>query len=250
MSVLVIAGFDSSGDAGVLRDCAVLAELGLTARVAVTAVTAQGAMGVTALHPVPPAVVAAQIAAAGPVRAIKSGMLANAGIVRAVARALPCGIPFVLDPVLAASSGAELLDVAGRAALLQHLLARATLITPNLPEAAKLTGLPEEMGDDSRNATAAALIAMGAQAVLLKGGHADGPWATDWLHRPGQPPLAFTAPRLPHDKRGTGCTLATALTVALASGADLPEACAFAREHLQRWLGEGSERRTRPSSAR
>ena len=100
-----------------------LAEYGLTARVAVTAVTAQGAFGVTALHPVPTAVVAAQIDAAGPVRAIKSGMLANAGVVRAVARALPRGMPFVLDPVLAASSGADLVDAAGRAALLQHLLA-------------------------------------------------------------------------------------------------------------------------------
>ena len=148
MSVLVIAGLDSSGGAGVLRDCAVLAEYGLTARVAVTTVTAQGATGVTALHPVPPAVVAAQIAAAGSVRAIKSGMLANAGIVRTVARALPAGIPFILDPVLAASSGADLLNAAGRAALGQHLLARATLITPNLPEAALLTGLPEATAND------------------------------------------------------------------------------------------------------
>lgn len=237
MSVLVIAGLDSSGGAGVLRDCAVLAEHGLTARVAVTAVTAQGAMGVTALHPVPPAVVAAQIVAAGPVRAIKSGMLANAGIVRAVARSLPPGIPFVLDPVLAASSGTDLLDAAGRAALRQHLLARATLITPNLPEAARLTGLPEAMDADTRHATAAALFAIGVQAVLLKGGHGRGPLAVDWLLRPGQPPLAFTASRLPNGKRGTGCTLATALTVALARGADLPEACAIAREYLQRWLG-------------
>ncbi len=138
----------------------------------------------------PPAAVAAQIAAAGPVRAIKSGMLANAGIVRAVARALPPGIPFVLDPVLAASSGADPLD----AALLQHLLARATLITPNLPEASQLTGLPEAMDDATRHATAAALFAMGVQAALLKGGHGLGPLAVDWLLRPGQPPLAFSAP--------------------------------------------------------
>ena len=235
MNVLVIAGLDSSGGAGILRDCAVLAEHGLTARVAVTAVTAQGARGVTALHPVPAPVVAAQIRAAGPLRAVKAGMLANAAIVRAVTAALPRDLPFVLDPVLAASSGTDLLNPAGQAALRQ-LFPHAWLITPNLPEAARLTGLPQPQDATSRAATAQAFFRMGVQAVLLKGGHANGPQATDWLHRPGQRPLAFTAPRLPFGKRGTGCTLATAIAAALAEGADLEQACANARAYLQRWL--------------
>ena len=225
MSVLLIAGLDSSTGAGLARDLAVMADLGMTARVAATAVTAQDAAGGCTLHPVPAAMVAAQIRAAGPVRAAKLGMLANAETVAAIAEALP-DVTFVLDPVLATSAGVPLLDPAGRAAMIARLLPRAALITPNLPEAANLTGVALDAGLDKM---ATAFFAMGARAVLLKGGHASGPEAVDWLLRLGRTPLGFASLRQPGTRRGSGCTLASAIAVHLARGDDLPTACAQAK---------------------
>ena len=236
MSVLLVAGLDSSAGAGLARDLAVLADHGLSARVAATAVTAQDASGACRVHPVPAAMVAAQIRAAGPLRAVKLGMLANAAIVAAVADALAdvsADAPVILDPVLATSAGVPLLDTAGRAALITRLLPRAALLTPNLLEAALLTGLHPGAAPDR---LAAAFFAMGARAVLLKGGHAEGPEAVDWLLRPGAAPLAFRAPRHPGTRRGTGCTLASAIAAELARGHDLPAACAAARRYVAQWF--------------
>ena len=232
MSVLIVAGLDSSTGAGLTRDLAVLADHGTPARVAATAVTAQDAVGACHVHPVPPAMVAAQIRAAGPVGAAKLGMLANAEVVAAVAGALP-DLPFVLDPVLATSAGVVLLDAAGRAAMIARLIPRAALVTPNLPEATALTGL--EPGA-SQDALAAAFYAMGARAILLKGGHADGAEAVDWLLRPDAPPLRFAAPRKAGARRGTGCTLASAITAHLARGDDLASACDHAKHYLWNWI--------------
>ncbi|MES2432468.1 MAG: hydroxymethylpyrimidine/phosphomethylpyrimidine kinase [Pseudomonadota bacterium] len=231
MTVLLIAGLDSSTGAGLARDLAVLAAHGVAARVAATAVTAQDAGGGCCVHPIPAAIVAAQIRAAGPVRAVKLGMLANADSVAAIAETLP-DLPFVLDPVLATSAGAMLLDTDGRAAMIDRLIPRAALLTPNLPEAAILTGLPAAAPLQD---LAAAFFAMGAQAVLLKGGHADGPEAVDWLLRPDHAPLRFGAPRKPSTKRGTGCTLAAAITAQLALGEDIAKACALAKRYLSAW---------------
>ena len=231
MTVLIIAGLDSSTGAGLARDLAVMTDHGITARVAATAVTAQDATGKCAIHPVPAAMVAAQIRTAGPVRVAKLGMLANADIIAAIAGVLP-DVPFVLDPVLATSAGVPLLDAAGRAAMIARLLPRAALMTPNLPEASVLTGLAPDAGMD---VMASAFFAMGAQAVLLKGGHASGPEAVDWLLRPGTAPLRFAAPRQPDTRRGTGCTLASAITAHLARGDDLPTACAQAKRYLSGW---------------
>lgn len=232
MSVLVIAGLDSSTGAGLARDLAVIADLGMTARVAATAVTAQDAAGGCTVHPVPPAMVAAQIRAAGPLRAAKLGMLANADIVEAVAATLP-DLPFVLDPVLATSAGATLLDDAGRAAMIARLIPQAALVTPNLLEACRLTGLA---GEADLSSLAAGFFAMGAQAVLLKGGHARGPQAIDWLMRPDTAPISFAAARKPGDRRGTGCTLASAIAAHLARGRDLPTACGQAKRYLADWI--------------
>lgn len=232
MSVLVIAGLDSSCGAGLARDLAVMADLDIEARLATTAVTAQDAAGGCTVHPVPPAVVAAQIRAAGPLRAAKLGMLANADIVEAIAATLP-DLPFVLDPVLASSAGVTLLDDAGRAAMIARLVPRAALVTPNLPEAYRLTGLA---GEADLGSLAAGFFAMGARAVLLKGGHASGPGAIDWLMRPNAPPLSFAAVRRPGDRRGTGCTLASAIAAHLASGSDLPTACGQAKRYLADWI--------------
>ncbi|WP_426035562.1 hydroxymethylpyrimidine/phosphomethylpyrimidine kinase [Cypionkella sp. TWP1-2-1b2] len=231
MTVLLIAGLDSSTGAGLARDLAVLADFGVTARLAATAVTAQDAGGGCCVHPMPAAMVAAQIRAAGPVLAAKLGMLVNADIVAAIADTLP-DLPFVLDPVLATSAGAELLDAAGRAAMIARLIPRAALVTPNLPEAAILTGLT---ADAPLQDLATAFFVMGAKAVLLKGGHADGPEAVDWLHRPNHLPLRFAAPRKPGTRRGTGCTLATAIAAQLALGKDLIKACDHAKRYLSAW---------------
>ena len=232
MSVLVIAGLDSSTGAGLARDLAVLADHGMAAQVAATAVTAQDASGGCFMHPIPAAIVAAQMRAAGPVRAAKLGLLANADIVAAVAETLPDDLPFVLDPVLATSAGVQLLDAAGRAALIARLIPRATLLTPNLPEAAMLTGLP---ADAPLQDLAAGFFTMGAQAVLLKGGHADGSEAVDWLWCRGHAPLRFAAPRKSGTRRGTGCTLATAIAAHLALGDDLAAACDHAKRYLSAW---------------
>lgn len=231
MTVLVIAGLDSSTGAGLARDLAVLADHGVTARLAATAATAQDAGGRCCVHPMPAAIVAAQIRAAGPVRAAKLGMLVNADIVAAIAETLP-DLPFVLDPILATSAGAVLLDAAGRAAMIARLIPRAALVTPNLPEAAILTGLTE---DAPLEDLAAAFFAIGAKAVLLKGGHADGPEAVDWLLCPDRNPLWFAAPRKPGTRRGTGCTLATAIAAHLALGEDLAKACDHAKRYLNAW---------------
>ncbi len=232
MTVLIIAGLDSSTGAGLARDLAVMADHGVMARVAATAVTAQDAAGGCTMHPVPAAMVAAQVRAAGPLRAAKLGMLANAEIVEAVAACLP-DLPFVLDPVLATSAGATLLDAAGCAAMVAQLIPRAALVTPNLPEAARLTGLQSgaALGD-----LAEGFFAMGARAVMLKGGHADGAEAVDWLLRPDTAPLRFAAPRQPGTRRGTGCTLASAIAAHLARGDDLATACGQAKRYLSDWL--------------
>ena len=231
MSVLVIAGLDSSTGAGLARDLAVLADHGMVAQVVATAVTAQDVGGGCCVHPIPAAIVAAQIRAAGAVGAAKLGMLANADIVAAVAETLP-DLPFVLDPVLATSAGVQLLDADGRAAMIARLFPRATLLTPNLPEAATLTGLTIETPPQD---LAAAFFAMGTQAVLLKGGHADGPEAVDWLWCRGHAPLRFAAPRKSGTRRGTGCTLATAIAAHLALGDDLATSCDHAKRYLSAW---------------
>ncbi|AXC50638.1 hydroxymethylpyrimidine/phosphomethylpyrimidine kinase [Paracoccus suum] len=232
MTVLLIGGLDSSAGAGLARDLVVLADHGVAARVAATAVTAQDPAGGCVIHPAPPAIVAAQIAAAGQVRAAKIGMLANADIVSAVADALP-DVPFVLDPVLATSAGAALIDGVGQNAMITQLFSRAALITPNLPEAAALTGLSP---DASREALADALHNMGARAVLLKGGHAESTEAVDWLFRPNAAPVRFAAPRKPGTRRGTGCTLASAIAARLSRGDGLETACGQSKRYLSDWL--------------
>ncbi|MDW4550000.1 hydroxymethylpyrimidine/phosphomethylpyrimidine kinase [Defluviimonas sp. D31] len=230
-TVLVIAGFDSGCGAGAARDLAVLSTLGCAARVALTAVTAQTDRGVTACQFVAPALLSAQIAAAfdaGPIDAVKIGMLGDAGSVAAVAAALPRGIPVVLDPVLAASSGACLLDAPGRHALVATLMPLATVVTPNLPEAALLTGRPPARDEPERVRQAKTLLALGAGAVLLKGGHDDGRDACDWLFSAGGL-LTLRSPRQHRGRRGTGCTFATAIAAALANGAPLDRAAQDAK---------------------
>lgn len=245
-SVLVIGGTDSSGGAGLARDLTALAHLGTRALCAVTAVTAQSDWAVNAVHVIPAELVRAQITAAlatCTVRAIKIGMLATRATVEAVADTLPPPgrVPLVLDPVLAASSGAALLDAPGRTALRELLLARATVLTPNIPEAAALLAQPLAQTEAELVSQGRALLALGAQAVLLKGGHAAGAEATDLLFESDAAPRRLSAPRLLATRRGTGCTLASAIAAALAADFDVYAACARAKQHVYRLLQQASE---------
>jgi hydroxymethylpyrimidine/phosphomethylpyrimidine kinase len=243
-AVLVIAGSDSSGGAGIARDVRTLAHFGVQALCTLTAVTAQSDAQVSAVHLVPPQMVSAQMHSAlgsGRVRAIKIGMLGTRATVLAVAAHLPprAAVPLVLDPVLSASSGGELLDAAGRAALLERLLPCATLITPNIPEAAALLARERARTERELLRQGEALLALGPEAVLLKGGHGSGAEATDWLFSAGRPARRLAAARIAATRRGTGCALAAAIAAGLATGLELHAACARAKRHVTELLQQG-----------
>jgi hydroxymethylpyrimidine/phosphomethylpyrimidine kinase len=233
--ILTIAGSDSGGGAGIEADIKTISALGGYACTAITAVTAQNTLGVKAVHTLPAdfvklciETVLADIGA----DAIKLGMLANESIIRAVAAALPAAPPLVLDPVMVATSGAVLLEDGAIAALRAELLPRATIITPNLPETAKLTGLPVASAAE-RIAAGQALLAMGARAALVKGGHGEGEMLTDYLVTP-EGVEAISLPRLHSTStHGTGCTMASAIATGLAQGMPLAAAAWRARHYLQ-----------------
>ncbi len=236
-AVLVIAGSDSSGGAGLARDLRVLADLRCEALCALCAVTAQTDGRLLSVHHIPPQVVRTQIRAAldtGTVAAIKIGMLGNRETVHAVADGLAreARLPIVLDPVLLSSSGGVLLDEEGRTEMRARLFPLATLLTPNIPEAATLCGAPAAESREALIAQARALLATGARAVLLKGGHAQGPEATDLLLCAGGEPEWLSSARLNARRRGTGCALASAIAASLAGGSSLPEACRAGRRYV------------------
>lgn len=238
--ILVIAGTDSSGGAGLTRDTTVAGELGCEVLPVVTAVTAQTHAGVMGICPMSAGFVRQQLDAAftsGSFEAVKIGMLGAPEIADCVAEWLAQRrMPVVIDPVLRSSSGCDLAP----APLPRHLLARADLLTPNLPEAATLTGLPIAATDVQIAEQAQELLAMGAKAVLIKGGHGTGRRSVDHLFW-ASGHQTFSAARLRQGKRGTGCTLATAIACHLASGRDLVEACGSAKDFVQTWLGSASE---------
>ena len=216
--ILVIAGSDSGGGAGIQADIKTITCLGGYAMTAITAVTVQNTLGVSAIHAIPPEIVAAQIRACIDdigVDAIKIGMLGSYEIMFAVADALAgVGVPIVLDPVMVAKGGASLIDEDAAQAMIERLLPLATVITPNTPELVELTGTEIE---DEADALLAAqeLLHSGPRAVLAKGGHIDGETITDWLVTRGGH-VAFHSARV--DSRhthGTGCTLASALACGL-----------------------------------
>jgi hydroxymethylpyrimidine/phosphomethylpyrimidine kinase len=242
-AVLVIAGADSSGGAGISRDVRTLTQLDTRALCVLTAVTAQSDTHLRAVHVVPAEMVQAQMTAAFAtcaVGAIKIGMLATRATVLAVAATLPATAPpLVLDPVLASSSGGELLDSAGRSALCAELLPRTTLLTPNIPEAAALLGTRSAASEAELLQQAAALLALGPQAVLLKGGHRDGPEASDLLLARDVPPRWLRAPRISTARRGTGCALSSAIAAGLAAGLPLPAACERGKQHVTQRVLQG-----------
>ncbi|MFC3613515.1 bifunctional hydroxymethylpyrimidine kinase/phosphomethylpyrimidine kinase [Lutimaribacter marinistellae] len=231
---LTIAGSDSGGGAGIQADLKAMSALGVYGASVITAVTAQNTRAVTAVHPVPLDVIADQIAAVLSdldVAAVKIGMLATPEIIDTVAKGLEkYRGPIVLDPVMVAKSGDSLLASDAIEALRARLVPRATVLTPNLPEAVALLG---EAETSDVHAQGSALRAMGAQAVLMKGGHAQGATCTDLLVS-GDGVMEFTAPRLPtRNTHGTGCTLSSAIAAGLARGMPLPDAVRAAHTYLQ-----------------
>ncbi len=245
--VLVIAGSDSSGGAGLLRDLQVLSELGVDALCAVTAVTAQTDTRVDAIYHLPPELVHRQVVAAldvGGIGAVKIGMLGTQATVEAVANMLPSrdSIPIVLDPVLAASSGSALIDDDGLIALRELLLPRSTVVTPNLFEAATLLGEAVAVTDALMIEQAARILRLGPQAVLIKGGHGAGTESIDILVTVTAAPLRLCAERLNAQLRGTGCALSSAIAAALATGCSLSAACERGKDYVLAKLVAASAR--------
>ncbi|MHA6346511.1 bifunctional hydroxymethylpyrimidine kinase/phosphomethylpyrimidine kinase [Roseivivax sp. CAU 1761] len=236
-TLLVIAGSDSGGGAGIQADLKTASARGVYAATAITAITAQNTRGVRRAVPLAPDLVAAQIEAVREdirIDAVKIGMLADADIIAAVARALD-GFdgPVVLDPVMVATSGDALLAPEAVAALRDALLPRADLVTPNLAEAAALLGTGLAADPDAAAQQGAALRDCGARAVLVKGGHGTGPVCTDMLVHPGGV-TRYEHPRIAtKHTHGTGCSLSSAIAADLALGRDLGTAVAAARAWLQ-----------------
>jgi hydroxymethylpyrimidine/phosphomethylpyrimidine kinase len=234
--LLVIAGSDSSGGAGIQADLKTAQAFGVYAQTAVTAITVQDTKGVTHVHPVPAALVAAQIKAALDdigADVIKIGMLGTAEIAVAVADMLETNdIPLVLDTVLLSSSGAPLLDEPGITVLKKRLIRRSCLVTPNLPETEALTGIYPKSEHRLRNA-AMVFKMLGNEAVLFKGGHGDGSRVRDVLWEGGEF-TTFEAPRQETaHTHGTGCTLASAIGCGLAQRRTLRDSVARAHAYVQ-----------------
>ncbi|MHA1108917.1 MAG: bifunctional hydroxymethylpyrimidine kinase/phosphomethylpyrimidine kinase [Alphaproteobacteria bacterium] len=235
--VLIVAGSDSGGGAGIQADIKAVSALDSFAMTAVTALTAQNTLGVHGVFPVPPEFIQAQMRAVigdiG-VDCVKTGMLHDSAVIEAVTEVLEddlAGVPVVVDPVMVAKGGASLLDGGAVGALRTRIAARATLLTPNVPEAEALSGMKVANVDDMR-AVAEKLRGLGAGAVLLKGGHMDGDVVRDLLVD-GSGETIFENPRIdtPHT-HGTGCTLASAIAAGLARGMALADAVARAEAYL------------------
>jgi hydroxymethylpyrimidine/phosphomethylpyrimidine kinase len=234
--VLSIAGSDSGGGAGIQADLKTMLALGVHGMTVVTAVTAQNSLGVQGYWELPVAAVRAQLdSVLGDigVDAVKTGMLASAALVETVAATLSTvDVPVVVDPVSVSKHGDPLLDPAALDAVRTKLLPVATLVTPNLPEAAALAGVQVAGEPDLRRA-AAALLELGPRAVLIKGGHLEGGADAVDLLWDGQDEHVFRAPRRPTPHtHGTGCTLASAIAARLALGDPLPAAVGAAKQYV------------------
>lgn len=236
-NILSIAGSDPSGGAGIQADLKTFAACGAYGMAALTALTAQNTRGVAGVHLVPPDFVAEQIAevfADVRVDAVKIGMIATAGIVGAVADALVRrgGLPVVLDPVMVAKGGASLLAPDAADALRRRLLPLATVLTPNLPEAAALLGEAEATDRLAMEGQALRLLALGPKAVLLKGGHLAGPESPDVLATSGGLRWFEGLRVVTRNTHGTGCSLSSAIAAELGKGHGLADAVAAAKRFI------------------
>lgn len=246
--VLSIAGSDSSGGAGIQADIKTLSALGVYAATAITAITAQNTQGVYSQHAMPPQLVYDQIVAVmediSP-SVVKIGMLSNVEIVDVVADALMrYSVPIILDPVMVSSSGHRLLSVEAEGVVRQRLLPMATLITPNIPEMSALTSMALLSSDHKREA-ADRLIALGARAILLKGGHEEGATKSDILYQhtaEGVVTTTFATPTIATcNVHGTGCTLSSAIAAYMARGLCLEEAIGAAKAYICEAIRSGAD---------
>lgn len=234
---LTIAGSDSSGGAGIQADLKTFSALRVYGASVITALTAQNTLGVQGIHDVPPDFVGAQISsvlADLAVRAVKIGMLSAPATIEAVAARLARDYrgPIVLDPVMVAASGDALLTDAAIDALRTHLVPRVDLLTPNLPEAARLTGSAMACDETTMLRQARTLLALGPKAILIKGGHAEGPEAIDLLVTADRT-IRLAAPRIPsRNSHGTGCTLSSAIAAGLAQRLTMPDAVQVAKAYV------------------
>ncbi len=247
--LLTIAGSDSCGAAGIQADLKTFAALGCYGMTAITAVTAQNTRGVTAIHAVPPDILRAQIVAVLDdigVDAIKIGMLPTPEAVQVVAEILTHYGPqklkhVVLDPVMVATSGDRLMTAQTVQVMVLTLFPLVSVLTPNLDEATVLLGRAVTGLDDLETA-AHDLLGLGAPAVLLKGGHLQGPTVMDVLVTASGTRVQLPAPRIASlNLRGTGCTLSSAIAAHLALGHSLPQAVALARTYLLQTIATGRD---------
>ena len=255
-TALAIAGSDSGGGAGIQADLKAFARCGVHGTTAITAVTAQSTVGVSAIHPVPPRIILAQVRAVLAdigADAVKVGMLATAPVARAVARALrelPAGTPVVVDPVMVAESGAALLDADARRVLIEQILPLASVLTPNLPEARALAGAPREGLRASRASAAderaeageliGAVLALGPRCVVLTGGHRA--QAVDLLLDADGEEGVVEIPGERHPDgaaHGSGCTHSSVLAGQLALGRPRLQAARTARALAGAAIGRG-----------
>ncbi|MEM1029776.1 MAG: bifunctional hydroxymethylpyrimidine kinase/phosphomethylpyrimidine kinase [Myxococcota bacterium] len=238
--VLIVAGSDSGGGAGIQADIKSVSMLGGFATTAITALTAQNTRGVHGIYPVPPPFVADQMGAVLDdlgADAIKTGMLHSPEIIETVVREAgrhARGVPIVVDPVMVAKGGARLLEPAAESALKLRLLPVAALVTPNLPEAEVLSGTTIRTLDDMTRAIDP-ILALGPAAVLLKGGHLQGDVVVDMLRTADGEQHTFEDTRIAsRHTHGTGCTLASAVAVGVAQGLRLVDAVVRARDYVRR----------------
>jgi hydroxymethylpyrimidine/phosphomethylpyrimidine kinase len=234
---LTIAGSDSSAGAGIQADLKTFAALGVYGATVITALTAQNTQGVSAIHDVPPEFIAAQIDAVFAdldVAAVKIGMLGRSAAIEAVARGLTRhkARHIVLDPVMVASSGDRLLAPDAVGALRRLLIPRALVVTPNLPEAAALTGASVARNEQEMESQARQILALGARYVLIKGGHGEGADSVDLLVGEGEVVRLAAKRVVTNNTHGTGCTLSSAITAGLAEGADPVTAVQAAKSYV------------------
>jgi hydroxymethylpyrimidine/phosphomethylpyrimidine kinase len=240
---LTIAGSDSSGGAGIQADLKTFAALGVYGASAITALTAQNTQGVSGIHPVPPEFVTAQIDSVFgdlTVGAVKIGMVAERTVIEAIAAALKRWSPkhVVLDPVMVATSGDRLLAREAVDALRRQLIPLACIITPNLPEAAALLDEPIATDKAAIEQQGQRLLALGAPAVLIKGGHGQGSESVDHLIR-ADGIVALSAPRVAtRNTHGTGCSLSSAIAAGLAKGEPLEAAVRSAKNFVSAAIAE------------
>ena len=244
--VLSIAGSDSGGGAGIQADLKTFAALGCYGMTAITAITAQNTLGVTAIHGVPAAILKAQLQAVLDdigVDAVKIGMLHSPEIVEVVAWAIDHYRldKVVLDPVMVATSGDTLVGQDTVAVLVRELFPRALVVTPNLDETALL--LQRDIRQiDELDAAAMDLLQLGARAALLKGGHLAGDQVVDVLAQPGKPLVHLQSPRInSRNVHGTGCTLSSAIAAYLALGLGLEAAVRQARDYILKAIAAGAQ---------